>query len=334
MESLNFNNEIGKLIKYHYKNCQIYKKFIDKLKYNKKDNKLSNIPFLPVNLFKTQDLLSISKNKVVKILNSSGTTGVNKSKIYLDKRNSFNQKKVLNEIVSELIGPVRLPMLIIDQNPNKKKAISLEAREAGILGFSIFGKNHLYILNKNQEIDYKKLNMFLKEFGNNSFLIFGFTSNIFKYLIENIKIKKLNKNFANGILFHGGGWKKMHRKKIDNLKFRSLLNKKLMLKNIYNYYGLVEQTGSIFFECQICNSFYTSKYSDIIIRDKKLNVLKKGRGLIQLLSILPTSYPGHSILTEDEGELVNNNCECKKKGKQFKIFGRIKKSEIRGCSDI
>ena len=334
MERLNFNNEIRKLTQYHYKNCQVYKKFIDKLRYNKKDNKLINIPFLPVNLFKTQDLISISKKKVVKILNSSGTTGTNKSKIYLDKKNSFNQKKVLNEIVSELIGSVRLPMLIIDQNPNKKKTISLEAREAGIFGFSIFGRNHLYILDKNQEIDYKNLNMFLKKFGDNSFLIFGFTSNIFKYLIEKIKLKKINKNFANGILFHGGGWKKMYTKKINNLKFRSLLNKKLMLKNIYNCYGLVEQTGSIFFECQICNSFYTSKYSDIIIRDKKLNVLKKGKGLIQLLSILPTSYPGHNILTEDEGELVNNNCECKKKGKQFKIYGRIKKSEIRGCSDI
>ena len=184
MRSLNFNKEIEKLINYHYKNCQIYKKFIDKLGFNKKDKKLSNIPFLPVNLFKTQDLLSVSKNKIVKILNSSGTSGTNKSKIYLDKKNSFNQKKVLNEIVSELIGSERLPMLIIDQNPNKKKAISLEAREAGILGFSIFGKNHLYILNENQEIDYKNLNVFLKKFGSNNFLIFGFTSNIFQYLTK------------------------------------------------------------------------------------------------------------------------------------------------------
>ena len=34
---------------------------------------------------------------------------------------------------------------------------------------------------------------------------------------------------------------------ISNSLFKKELNKKLRMKNIFNYYGLIEQTGSIFF---------------------------------------------------------------------------------------
>ena len=112
--------------------------------------------------------------------------------------------------------------------------------------------------------------------------------------------------------------------------------KKIKLKNIYNYYGLVEQTGSIFIECKKCGCFVTSIFSDILIRDKHFNILSNGKkGIIQLFSLLPTSYPGHSILTEDIGEIKGeDDCKCGLKGKYFLVHGRAKKSEIRGCSDV
>ena len=68
---------------------------------------------------------------------------------------------------------------------------------------------------------------------------------------------------------------------------------------------MVEQTGSVFIESKKCGYFHTSIYSDIFIRDKKFNILQnKQRGLLQLISLLPTSYPGHNILTEDVGEII------------------------------
>ena len=49
----------------------------------------------------------------------------------------------------------------------------------------------------------------------------------------------------------------------------------------------------------------TSEFSDIIIRDENFNILKKNEtGFIQLFSLLPTSYPGHNILTEDIGKIT------------------------------
>ena len=47
-------------------------------------------------------------------MHSSGTSGQEVSKIYLDKENAFLQTKVLTKIVSTVLGNKRLPMLIID----------------------------------------------------------------------------------------------------------------------------------------------------------------------------------------------------------------------------
>ena len=71
-----------------------------------------------------------------------------------------------------------------------------------------------------------------------------------------------------------------------------------------------------------------------MIRDKNLNSIIKEKGLVQVISLLPISYPGNSILTEDVGKIYGiDDCKCGKPGKYFKIFGRVEKSEIRGCSD-
>ena len=56
--------------------------------------------------------------------------------------------------------------------------------------------------------------------------------------------------------------------------------------------------------------------------------------MLQILSVLPTSYPGHNIVTEDLGIILGeDDCKCGKKGKYFKVFDRLEKSEVRGCSD-
>ncbi|MBR5626924.1 MAG: hypothetical protein IKW74_04810, partial [Thermoguttaceae bacterium] len=95
------------------------------------------------------------------------------------------------------------------------------------------------------------------------------------------------------------------------------------------------QTGSIFVECEY-GRIHASCFSDVIIRrPSDFSVADIGeRGLVQLVSLLPTSYPGHSILTEDEGEITGiDDCPCGRLGKTFKIHGRIKNAEVRGCSD-
>ena len=52
------------------------------------------------------------------------------------------------------------------------------------------------------------INDFLTKYSKNNFIIFGFTNQVFETLINKLDTKKLDQNLRNGILIHGGGWKK------------------------------------------------------------------------------------------------------------------------------
>jgi len=272
------------------------------------------------------------KSKIVKILKSSGTSG-KQSNIFLDKNNAKNQSLTLKRLFEDNFGKNRFPMLIIESRPTRKDFYS--ASYAAILGFSIFGRNHTYALNDNGSINYSSINNFLKENLNEKKFIFGFTSKIYETLIKKLEITKLKYKFKNSFILHGGGWKKLENLNISNKNFKELIKKKFNILDIRNYYGLVEQTGSIFFECMENNHFHCSNYSEIFIRNKNLEITNEGlQGIVQLLSVLPTSYPGHNILTEDVGVILGeDDCSCGKKGKYFQILGRVKSAELRGCSD-
>ncbi len=320
---------------HHYKNCSIYSKIINSKKINlKKIDNLIKIPFLPTRIFKFYDLKSVSKQKVIKILTSSGTSDTLKSKIFLDSYTAKYQTRVLNNIVTDHLGSERLPMLIIDSKDTLQNKKSFSARVVGTLGFSRFGKEIKFLLDDNYQINYKILDEFYKKNRNKKILIFGFTSLIWQNFYTPIKKQRKKYDFKNAIIVHGGGWKKLEKKKVSNKKFKNSIYDLMNIQSIHNYYGLVEQTGSIFIECNK-GYFHCSNYSDIIIRNKNFEKCNTREvGYVQLLSLLPHSYPGHSILTEDLGMILgDSDCKCGRQGKYFKIYGRIEKSEIRGCSD-
>ena len=322
------------LTEFHKNNCLEYGKIIDGIFGTKDILTPEDTPFIPVRLFKELDLKSIPDSEVFKVLTSSGTSGQRVSKIYVDKSVTEKQRKVLSKLTTDFIGPKRLPMLIIDSKSTLRDPRSFSARGAGILGFSMFGKNTTYALDENMNLDIKTINSFLDKHANSPILLFGFTSIIWQHFTEEIKRRDYKIDIDKGILIHGGGWKKLADKKITNNDFKSALKETANIKKVYNYYGMIEPTGSIFFECEE-GHLHTSIFSDIIIRNDEFKALTpKKRGLIQLLSLIPTSYPGHSILSEDEGEILGvDDCSCGRLGKYFKIYGRVKNAEIRGCSD-
>ena len=157
-----FIKKMNFLTLYHYKRSQLYKKYLDGLKYKiHQSNNLSSIPFLPVRLFKEFEFLSIKKNKIFKTLFSSGTTSDKLSKIYIDKTNALNQIKVLQKILYNLIGGIRLPMLIVDKEIAHIDRNNFNASVAAIKGFSIFAKEITYLLDKNKQINYENFNNFI-----------------------------------------------------------------------------------------------------------------------------------------------------------------------------
>lgn len=331
-----YEKELGNLTKNSYASCGLYKKILDILVYDASaEHKIEEFPFLPVRLFKEYDLLNVPREAVVKTMTSSGTTGQRVSKIYLDRTTSTNQTKVLTKICSEFLGNKRRPMLIIDSKSVLKDRNMFSARGAGIIGFSMLGRGATYALDEDLHLDLDAVNAFLGKYAGEPIMLFGFTSIIWEHFFKELERVDTKLPLDGAVVIHGGGWKKLIDQQVDNEIFKKSLASRCGDITVLNYYGMVEQTGSIFMECE-CGRLHASNYSDVIIRNPDdFSVCGVGEtGIVQLVSLLPESYPGHSILTEDIGELIGeDDCPCGRHGKTFVIHGRIKNAEIRGCSD-
>lgn len=320
----------------HRDSCEEYSKILKILNVNIEEaESYYDIPFLPVRLFKELELRSIEKDDIFKTMTSSGTTGQAVSKIYLDRLTASNQQKVLAKIVSEYTGKNRMPMLIIDSPSVIKNRAMFSARGAGILGFSIFGSDKQYALDDNMELDLNKVQAFLEKHKGEKILVFGFTFMIWQHFYKELLKTPGCIDLSNGVMIHGGGWKKLANEAVSPEEFRGSLEKVCGLSDIHDYYGMVEQTGCVYMQCEY-GHLHASNFSDIIIRNTTdFSVCDVGeKGVIQVVSTIPESYPGHSIITEDEGILLGeDDCPCGRYGKYFKVLGRVKNAEIRGCSD-
>jgi hypothetical protein len=186
------------------------------------------------------------------------------------------------------------------------------------------------------KIDIDKVKEFCEAHSDETVLMFGYTYMIWQYVVRALEDAGVQFPFKNVILFHIGGWKKLKDQAVDTFEYNRRINNVFGGNvRVHNYYGMAEQLGSVFVECEY-GHMHCSNYSDVHIR-KPGTFEEAGigeRGLIELLSLLPTSYPGHALLTEDEGEILGeDDCPCGRCGKYFKIHGRIKGAELRGCSD-
>lgn len=332
------NDRLHDLTRHHYENCPEYKRMFDATGLD--INQLpayEELPFLPVRLFKEFELRSCSREEVVKTLTSSGTTGQQVSRIYLNRETSSSQTKCLTKIVSHFLGVKRVPMLILDSSAVVKDRATFSARGAGILGFSMFGSKRCYVLNEEMELDIEEMKIFLEEYKDETIFMFGFTFMVWQHFYKKLLESGYKPDLSKGVLIHGGGWKNLTSEKVSQMEFKARLNSVCNIepKNVHDYYGMAEQTGSIHMECE-SGHLHTSCFSDVLIRrSKDFSLADVGeKGIIEVVSVLPQSYPGHVLLTEDEGVILGeDDCPCGLKGKYFKIEGRIKNAEIRGCSD-
>ena len=325
-----------RLTEHHRAQCAPYARMMETVGYSAADvHAVENVPFLPVRLFKELELRSVAEEDVFKTMTSSGTTGQQVSKIFLDRATATNQQKTLVRIVSDRTGKSRMPMLIIDCPSVIQNRAMFSARGAGILGFSIFGRKKLYALNDAMELQVDAIRAFLCEHVGERILLFGFTFMVWQHFYKALKSAGEYLDLSNAILIHGGGWKKLVAEAVEPAVFRAALREVCGDMEVADYYGMVEQTGCIYLECEE-GHLHASTYSDVIVR-RSLDFSPASvgeRGILEVVSLLPESYPGHALLTEDEGVVLGeDDCPCGRKGKYFKVLGRLKHAELRGCSD-
>jgi hypothetical protein len=295
---------------------------------------LAELPYLPVALFKERLFSSVPESEIFKILESSGTTGQTPSRVVLDRETAQLQTLALSRIMTSVLGPNRLPMILIETSDLIRDRRQFNARAAGLLGMLNFGRNHFYALDTNLELLLPELKDFLHRYGDKPFLIFGFTFLVWSRFYQ--PLVDCGLDLSNGILVHSGGWKKLQENAVSASDFRAALGKATGIRRIYNFYGMVEQVGSIFLEGDD-GYLYPPNFADVIVRDPyTFEEVPDGQsGVLQVLSALPRSYPGHCLLTEDLGVVhAVDSSACGRFGKAFSVLGRIPQAELRGCSDV
>ena len=319
--------ELTDLVAHHRAACPPYRRILDASGAGDSFASVADLPWLPVRLFKNMELKSIPDDQVFKTLTSSGTTG-EVSRIYLDKAAAASQTRHLAATVQTVLGPRRLPMLLVDTKALLKDRRSFSARGAGVLGMATFGRDHVWALDEDGNVDLAAIKGFLASYGDQPFLIFGFT-----YLVW-LHLYSLGLDLGNGILIHSGGWKKLVDQAVDPDEFRRRLAADTGLTRMHNFYGMVEQIGTIFLEGPSGGSLYCPDFADVVVRDPRTWAeLPPGEpGLLEVVSTLPTSYPGHVLLTEDLG-VVHGIDDGDWPGKRFSVLGRLPRVEARGCSD-
>jgi hypothetical protein len=324
---------LEELTQHHRRNCAQYDRILSLLDGDGRLTDLASVPYLPATLFKTHALRSVPESEIFKTLTSSGTTGQQASRIVLDRETARLQSTALSKIMMHVLGPRRLPMILIESSGLIKNRESLSARAAGLVGMANFGRSHFYALDDEMNLNEPGLREFLRQYENAPFLIFGFTFMAWQYLL--LRIADLGLDLSNGILVHSGGWKKLQEMAVTNAEFKRRFHESTGLHRIFNFYGMVEQVGSVFLEGED-GYLYPPNFADVIIRDPVTweEAPIGNTGVIQVVSLLPRSYPGHSLLTEDLGIVHGiDDSTCGRMGKRFSVIGRVPRAELRGCSD-
>jgi len=307
---------------------------IDKIK------TLEQVPYIPVNMFKSFELRICKMEQVVRILKSSATTTGVPSKIYLDKKTSMRQTQGLISTLISFLGPSRRTMLVVDNEESNKKGDSITARGAAIRGVSTFASKIFYVMDKEGEelkLNIDKLKEFEAKYKDEEILVYGFTYILWSKFLSVLKDEGIRLDMPKLKLLHSGGWKKLSSAKVEKEVFSEAAAQifNTSATNIIDFYGMVEQAGIVFIDCP-CGNKHVPNFAEIIIRDiQTLEEVKFGEvGLIEVMSILSTSYPAQAILTEDIGEFIGiDDCPCGRHGKYFRFKTRLEKAEIRGCGD-
>ena len=279
---------------HHFQNSMEFKKICEKKNFDfQKDFTIEQIPYFPVSIFKKFELISIPKQDVFKTIFSSATTSKTPSKIFLDRITSERQTKALVSIMSDFLQE-KMDFCILDAKDTNSSSNEVKSRSSAIRGFLPFMNSIKFLLNENLQINNLELENIQ---SSKQYCFFGFTWLIYKIISENKdnnKIKDMLSKIESPLILHLGGWKKLTDINISREKFYQEISEFFNTEknNIIDIYGMTEQLGTIYPDCQFGNK-HVSAYSDIIIRNPStLESEDVGKsGLIQLLSQFPTVIP-------------------------------------------
>jgi phenylacetate-coenzyme A ligase PaaK-like adenylate-forming protein len=301
-----------KTFRFQYENNLVYQEFCNFMKVDKQSIKsLQQIPFLPIQFFKSHDVIS-NKNDIQKTFTSSGTTGAITSKHLVTDVSLYEQSYQV--AFSKFYGNIEnYTVLALLPSYLERSGSSLIYMVKDLIELTNNESSGFYLHNYDELIS-KLIEL---DASNQNVILIGVT-----YALLDL-IEKQNFQLKNTIIMETGGMKGK-RKEMIREELHERLCKGFGVSSIHSEYGMTELLSQAY---SLGNGIFEfPSWMQILIRDTEdaLTYVDNGKiggvNIIDLANINSCSF----IATQDLGKKQPNN--------SFEILGRFDNSDIRGCN--
>ena len=300
------------VFKFQFKNNKVYRSFCDLLYKHPSDIKsINEIPFLPIQFFKSHNILSTS-SPIEKTFTSSGTTGSVTSKHLVSDLKLYETSylKAFKHFYGQIEDYVVLALL---PSYLERDGSSLIYMVNDLIDKSKQAKSGFYLNNLEELAETIKT----LEAQEQKTLLIGVSFALLD-LVETYQF-----NLKHTTIMETGGMKG-RRKEIIRQELHQILQKSFGVNQIHSEYGMTEllsqaySKGNGIFECPPWMKIITRDTEDALSIQQPNKT--GGINVIDLANLNSCSF----IATQDLGKVYDNG--------EFEIIGRFDNSDIRGCN--
>lgn len=307
-----FNELAVDIFYFQYRNNPVYRRFVDLLGVDPSSIRSdSEIPFIPVEFFRDQKVLS-GEFEPETVFTSSGTTGQTGSRHHIKSLDLYERSFVIN-FKQQFGAPEDYILLALLPSYLEREGSSLVYMVEKLIGLTNDPLSGFYLH------DYEQLALVLNNLKKTSkkVLLIGVTYALLD-LAETYPV-----HFPGLILMETGGMKG-RRKELLRTEMHNVLKKAFGIENVCSEYGMTELLSQAYshkggvFECP--------PWMKVLIRDMNdpLTLLDNGKtggmNIIDLANLYSCSF----IATKDLGRKIDD--------RSFEMLGRYDNSDVRGCN--
>lgn len=301
--------------RYQYENLKVYRKFVDYLNLNPSSiNQVSDIPFLPIEMFKNH--LVLDKNaEAENYFQSSGTTQMNRSKHYIADFSLYEESiyKSFEQFIGKPEDYIFLGLLPnYSENPHSSLIYMIDflIKKSNKPENGYFLYNHQELFNLLQTLSDKKVILFGVSFALLDFL---------DYCHANSQTLQFSQTLT---VIETGGMKG-RKEEMTKDELLKIFQNGFKTDKIYSEYSMTELLSQAYSLGE--NIYKSPNWMKILVRNTEdpFSYVEEGRtGAINIID-LANRHSCAFLATQDLGKSENGF---------FQVLGRIDHSDIRGCS--
>jgi len=297
---------------YQYKYNRVYRKYCDYLKTNLNEvNKLEKIPFLPIEFFKTKDVVS-AHGPFEKTFTSSGTTGMVTSRHFV-KDYGLYEESYLKSFQMFYGNPESYCILALLPSYLEREGSSLVDMAHGLIERSSIEISGTYLY---EHENLKDILFDLEAKGQKTILL-GVTFALLDFA------EKYPLKLKNTILMETGGMKG-RRKEITRKEVHHILQNTFGISSVHSEYGMTELLSQAYSQGE--GIYRCPPWMKVMVRERydPFSFVDNGKtggiNIIDLANIHSCSF----VETKDLGKKYEDD--------GFEVSGRFDNSDIRGCN--